>query len=167
MRNFAILASVMMLAAGSSNCSSPAGAANDIVPSGLVAGSAQGDTTFGTNAAGGQGKGKGNTPVSGSGGSTLDYVIVTDNNVNGLPDQGDTIDFVVSTTEQWNQVSLACSQNGTVVLSGVRTSSAWYPIMLGSAAWQSGTIDCVATLDQYSGTKTVTLASKSFQAFAE
>jgi hypothetical protein len=169
MRTLAILASVVTLAAGSTGCSS-ANAANEVGPSTVATAPSTAGTTgvFVANAAGGQGKGKGNTPSSGSGTlSTLDYVMVTDNNTNGVADRGDTISFAIGTTQQWNQVTLTCSQNGDVVLSAVRTNFAWYPITLEYIAWQAGTVDCLATLDQFAGAKIVTLASTNFQASAD
>lgn len=169
MRTVAVLASVVILAASSTGCSS-ANAANDMSPSPLALEQSTSSAAgiFVANAAGGQGKGKGNTPVGGSGTiSTLNYEMVTDNNTNGNPDRGDTINFVISTTQEWNQVSLTCSQNGAVVLSAVRIESAWYPITLLSTAWQDGSADCVATLDQFAGSKIVTLASTTFSASAQ
>jgi hypothetical protein len=154
MRKFAIVASVMMLAAGSSNCSSPAGAASEIVPSGFVAGSAEGTGTFGTNAAGGQGKGKGSAPVI----PTLDVAMVYDYGTPGLS-WGDSVTFTVSTTEHWNQVDVRCSQDGTLVLTGAWTNGS--VVNFSSSEWSGGGADCTADLISYTSNKP--LVSTSFR----
>ncbi|HEU5257262.1 MAG TPA: hypothetical protein VFU28_14815 [Vicinamibacterales bacterium] len=115
--------------------------------------------TFGA----GRGKGHGNI---GTPSSAIEPTLVGDYNADGIISWGDAISFDISTTETWNQVSLVCSQNGSVVLGAVRTPTASYPITLSSQVWQSGAADCVATLDQFNGTKVNTLASVSFAAGA-
>jgi hypothetical protein len=55
---------------------------------------------------------------------------------------------------------VVCSQNGDVVLRASRTSA----IALSSEIWQAGAADCVATLDQIGGTRTLGLATASFTA---
>ena len=166
MRKLAILASVTVLAASSTNCSTPVGAVNDIVPSGLVAGSADGADTFTTNAAGGQGKGKGNAPVIGS---TIDLAMVDDVLHDGFPNWGDTVTFNVSTTATQPFVSLLCTQNGVAVYNamGDFSNGNQWPFPLSSPAWQSGEADCDATLIYQSGNNTVTLAARAFHVAAE
>ena len=161
MRKFAILASVMILAAGSSNCSSPAGAANDIVPSGLVAGSAEGATTFGTNAAGGQGKGKGNTPVIGPT-STIDVVMVVDANTDGLPNWGDTITFAASPDPSRAFMDVFCYQGSSAVYTAAGYSFG-IDLRLSSNAWTGGAASCnVRVYTTTDGTKTTTVGTLDF-----
>ena len=162
MRKLAILASVIVLAASSTNCSTPVGAANDIVPSGLVAGSADGAGTFTTNAAGGQGKGKGSAPVIAA--SSIDLVIVDDVLHDGFPNWGDTVTFNVSTTATQRFVSVLCTQNGVTVYTamGDFSNGNQWPMPLSSPAWQSGAADCTASLISSSGGNVVTLASRAF-----
>ena len=159
MRKLAILASVIVLAASSTNCSSPAGAANDIVPSGLVAGPADGAATFGTNAAGGQGKGKGQTPVIEG---TIDVAMVVDNNGDGLPNWNDVIDFVVSPIVPNEYVQLNCYQGST----WVTTSGGWapgsYPFRLSGPGWTGGAAVCTVVLYTFDGNKGTTLATRDF-----
>ena len=99
--------------------------------------------------------------------------MVTDNNGNGLPDWGDTVTFNVSTTATATpNVSLTCSQNGTVVYGAVSGFFASYPwpwtqnMTLSSPSWTGGAASCVAKLYYSTGTKTVYLASSSFTAGA-
>ena len=61
------------------------------------------------NYAQGQGKGKG--PHGGAATSTLSLVNVTDASRNVSPNYGDQVTFDVSTDQNWNQVSLICTQN--------------------------------------------------------
>ena len=156
MRKLAILASITMLATSSSNCSSPAGAANDVVPSALIAGSTEGATTFGTSAAGGQGKGKGNAPAVGST-ATLDLTMVYDYGTPGYS-WGDSVSFTASTTEQWNQVDVRCYQNGALVFAGAWQDSS--VLNFSSSEWSEGAADCTADLISYTSNKP--LASMSF-----
>jgi hypothetical protein len=159
MSKFAMLASVMILAAGSSNCSSPAGAASEIVPSGLVAGSSDGATTFGTNAAGGQGKGKAGAPTIQG---TIDVAMVVDNNGDGLPNWSDVIDFVVSPIVPNEYVLLNCYQGST----WVATSGGWapgsYPFTLSGPGWTGGAAVCNVVLYTLDGNKGTTLATRDF-----
>jgi hypothetical protein len=66
-------------------------------------------------------------------------------------------------------ISLICSQNGAVVLSGSHAnwSGGWYynwPWMLGpTQSWTSGPASCTVTVFQSGGKKTVTEATTSFQ----
>jgi hypothetical protein len=156
MRKFAILA-VMILAAGSLNCSSPAGAASEIVPSGFVAGSSEGTGTFATNAAGGQGKGKGNAGAIGSIPS-IDLAMVYDYGTSGFS-WGDSVTFTVSTTEHWNQVDVRCAQDGSLVFTGAWTNGS--VLNFSSSEWSGGAADCTADLISYTSNKP--LASTSFR----
>jgi hypothetical protein len=164
MRRFTILAALLLMATISANCSDAGAAANSVAPSPSVdtpstPGGVASLVTFG----GGHGNGKGNANIA-SNGSSIAVALVADNDGDGVVSWGDSVSFDVSTTETWNQVSLVCSQNGSVVLGAVRIPTAWYPITLSSQSWQSGAADCVATLDQFNGTKVNTIASTSFAA---
>jgi len=159
MRKFAILGSVMFLAAGSSNCSSPAGAANEIVPSGLVAGSTESGATLGTSAAGGQGKGKGNAPVIEA---TIDVAMVVDNNGDGLPNWNDVITFDVSTLGPNEFVQLNCYQGSSWVYAGGGWAPGAHDFTLANAAWTSGGAACEAVFYTVDGSKTATLATRDF-----
>jgi hypothetical protein len=115
---------------------------------------------------GGGGKHGGGGTTSGSGSLTL--VMVSDANGDGLPNQGDTITFNVSTTatdQPW--VNLQCFQNGTLVAQGWNGffdgSITGRNFGLYSGVWSSGAADCTAYLDnpQWS-----VLASTSFHAGA-
>jgi hypothetical protein len=92
--------------------------------------------------------------------------MVTDRNGDGRPNRGDVVTFKISTTVTWDQVSLVCSQNGTVVLSAEITADEWSPIALTSPTWQAGAADCKATLDQVNDTKVTPIASATFTAGA-
>ena len=163
MCRFTVLAGLLILAASSSNCSDTANAANALAPSpSTVASSTSGGASLETFGAG-HGGGKGHANL-GTNGSTIQATLIADNDADGIISWGDAISFDVSTGETWNQVSLVCSQNGSVVLGAVRTPIAWDPIILSSRSWQSGAADCVATLDQFNGTKVNTIASTSFAA---
>lgn len=129
---------------------------------GLVAG-----TAFAAKPSGGGG-GK-----PGGGGGTLSLVLVVDVNGNGSPNWGDTVTFDVSTTATTQpHVSLTCSQGGTVVYGAAAGFYDSYPwpyakiMTLSSAAWTGGAADCTAKLYYFGGTKTITLATLSFQAGA-
>ena len=159
MRKLAILASVIVLAAGSTNCSSPVGAANDIVPSGLVAGSADGAATFGTNAAGGQGKGKGGSPVIPS---TIDIAMVVDNNGDGLPNWNDVITFDVSPIVANEFVQLNCYQGSAWVATAGGWSPGSYPFRLSNGDWTGGAAVCNVVLYTFDGNKGTTLATRDF-----
>jgi hypothetical protein len=108
-----------------------------------------------------------------SGGGSLSLVMVTDLNGNGTPNWGDTVTFNVSTTATTEpNVSLTCSQNGTVVYGAVSGFYAGYPwpstryMRLSSTNWSGGAANCVAQLYYISGTSTVNLSSMSFTAGA-
>lgn len=108
-----------------------------------------------------------------SGGGSLSLVMVTDLNGNGTPNWGDTVTFKVSTTATTQpNVSLTCSQNGTVVYGAVSGFYVGYPwpstqyMRLGSTNWSGGAASCVAQLYYISGTSTVNLSSLSFTAGA-
>ncbi len=164
MRRSTVLALLLVAAASSSQCSD--GETTAIGPSTGVAagrfantgGSAQGGDT-GTS-------GGDSGPGSESSISRLALAMVIDRNGDGRPNRGDSITFTISTTVMWDQVSVVCSQNGTVVLSAERTADEWSPIVLTSQTWQAGAADCKATLDQLNDTKVTTLASATFTAGA-
>jgi len=118
---------------------------------------------------GGGGGGHGGTGGSGS----LTLVMYNDVNGNGAPNWGDTVTFNVSTTATTEpNVSLTCSQNGTVVYSAVTGFYSSYPwpwtqdMTLSSTAWSGGAASCVAKLYSISGTSTTNLGSLSFNVAA-
>src|SRR5260221_1945162 len=106
MNKLVIVASVLVLAAGSANCSHEG--SSDRSSSSILGPSAVGNSDA-LAAKGGGGKPGGGT--GGTGGLTL--VMLTDANGNGLPNWGDTVTFNVSTTATTQpNVDLKCSQNG-------------------------------------------------------
>jgi hypothetical protein len=147
MKKLAILASVVVLAVASANCSNSheqGGAGSVFAPSDLGGGA--------TDARGGGGGKKGGGTTTGGSGS-LTLVMVTDNNGNGQPNWGDTVTFNVSTTATTEPtVNLNCSQNGVGVYGATAGFYAGYPwpwtvnMTLSSTAWSSGAADCTATL---------------------
>jgi hypothetical protein len=161
MKRIAILASVLVMAIGSANCSNSG--------SSLVSPSSVDASAAASDAKGGGKPGGGGT----TGGGTISLVMVTDNNGDGLPSFTDVVTFNVSTTATvYPYVTLKCYQNGTLVL---KTSNGIFPTSLGqnfqlgpSPAWQSGAADCTANLENWdSYPKTITtLASMSFHAGA-
>src|SRR5216683_7718212 len=102
--------------------------------------------------------------------SSLGLVLL--NSTDGLPHWGQQVTFNVSTTATTEpHVSLKCSQNGVVAYSAQSGFYASYPwpwtqvMTLSSAAWTSGSADCVASLYYFSGTNTVTVGTLSFTAY--
>lgn len=162
MHRFVTLAAVVVLAASGANCAggdrdNPSSIAG---PSGVGASDARG------------GGGKGKPGGGGDGSSSLTLVMVTDNNVNGLPNWGDSVRFDLSTSATTEpHVSLTCSQNGQVVYSATTGYYSSYPwpwtqvMTLSSRSWQGGAATCAARLYYISGTKTVDLTSISFTAY--
>ena len=110
----------------------------------------------------------------GKGGTgTLTLVMLNDANGDGLPNWGDSVTFNVSTTATTTpNVSLTCSQNGTLVYSAVTGFYASYPwpwtqvMTLTSASWTGGAASCSAKLYYSSGRSTVTLNTLTFPAGA-
>ena len=160
MRRFIVLICAVVVTWGGAGCSDTVTSINAPSPSEAPAVGASPFVNSGSAGGGAAQSG------SGSSISTMRVVLVTDANTNGLPDRGDSIMFTISTTQRWNQVSVVCSQDGTVVLRAVRTPSAWSAVTLTSQAWQAGSADCEATLDQFNGTKVMTLAVATFTAGA-
>jgi hypothetical protein len=161
MQRSVILASVMVLAVASANCGNSD--RNVLSPSATSDAAAKSSSK-----GGGGGKPSGGGTTSGNGSLTL--VMVNDVNGNGLPNWGDSIRFNVSTTATTQpQVSLTCSQNGTVVSKS--TTGYWegylWPwtqtMTLSSMVWTSGGADCLAQL-YYSldGSRINYLSSLSF-----
>ena len=170
MHRLVILASVVVLAASSVNCSRErANSASDIFSSSnFLAPSASNRAATPVAA---QGKGGHKDPPSGSSSSSLALVTSTDINGNGLPDWGDTVTFKVSTTETTEpHVDLTCSQDGVVVYfatTGYFDSYLWpwtQFMTLSSTAWQGGAAECTAELYYFSGRRMPVLASISFTA---
>ena len=165
MHRLVILASVVIVAASSVSCanSSERSSANSLAPSAL-----DGAITSARGGGGGGGKpGGGGT----TGGGSLTWVMVTDNNHDGVPSFTDTVTFAVqttATTKPW--VTLRCKQNGTLILqdsNGMFATSLDREFTLGpTSLWRSGAADCTATLenwDSYSKNGSITvLASTSF-----
>src|SRR5712692_2007810 len=172
MHRLVILASVVVLAASSVNCSRErANSGSDIFSSSNILAPSASNRAATPVAA--QGKGGHKNPAVGSSSSSLTLVTYTDINGNGLPDWGDTVTFNVSTTETTEpHVDLKCSQNGVIVY-GATTGYfegylwPWTQFMtLSSTAWQGGAAECTADLYYFSGRRTPVLASISFTAGA-
>lgn len=113
----------------------------------------------------------GGKPGGGSGTSSLTLRMVTDKNGNGVPNWGDEITWVISTTATTEPfVDLACYQNGTVVYGTTGGFFASYPwpwtkvMLLSSPSWQGGAAQCQAKLYYLSGRNNVVLATTSFTA---
>ena len=154
---FAMLASVVVLAAGSTNC----GRSGDSESSSSI---------LGPSEAARGGNGRGNKPGGGSSGGSLALVPVNDATGNGAPTWGDTVTFNVSTSATAEPtVSLSCSQNGRVVYGASAGFYASYPwpwardMELWSGAWTSGAASCTATLFP-NGDRGTVLASLTFTA---
>jgi hypothetical protein len=158
---FVILASVVVFAAVTTGCARESNgdrsASSILGPSSL-------------DAKGGK-HGGGGTTSGGSGSLTL--VMVTDNNADGAPNWGDQITFTVSTTATTEpNVSVTCSQNGSVVYSAATGYYDAYPwqgtqiMTLRSDVWTGGSASCTARLYYFSGTNTINLTSISFTAGA-
>jgi hypothetical protein len=164
MQKFAILASVVVLAAASANCANSD--RNVLSPSSLN------DSADATAAAKGGGKGKPGGGGSTSGSGSLTLVMVTDNNGNGAPNWADTVTFNVSTSATTQPtVELLCYQNGAAVYgatAGFYDSYAWpwtKNMNLASGAWANGAAECTATLFPL-GARSSVLATLTFTAGA-
>lgn len=127
---------------------------------------------MGTSSFAGKGGG-GGKPRPSSSSSSLKVVMVKDVNLDGAPNWGDTITFDISTTATSQpNVSLQCSQGGVVVYGATAGFYDAYPwpwtqqMSLSSTAWASGAANCVAVLQQYSGTRVIDLTSIAFTAGA-
>lgn len=113
---------------------------------------------------------KGGGKSGGNGSIVLNLPPSVDNNGDGQPNYGDSVNFKVSTTATDQPfVNLICYQNGVLVLNGwsgyFQNSLNWPNIDfgLGSGAWQSGAADCTAYLDYYtSHGRVITVTSTSF-----
>ncbi len=166
MKKLVIVASVVVLAAISANCSHQG------------AGDRSSSTILGPSAVGGSdelaAKGGGGKPGGTTGGTgSLTLVMVTDANSNGLPNWGDQVTFTVATTATSEpHVNVTCSQNGGVVYSASTGYYDGYPwpgtqiMTLQSQAWTGGSAICTAKLYYFSGTSTINLTSISFTAGA-
>jgi hypothetical protein len=162
MHRLVILASVVMLAAASVNCANAERSNANILAPSPSGGAAT------VSATGGHGGGR---PGGGGSGGSLTWVMVTDNNQDGVPSFTDTVTFAVqttATTHPW--VTLKCKQNGTLIYqesNGIFATSLDENFTLGpTSLWQSAAADCTATLenwDSYSKNGKITvLASTSF-----
>jgi hypothetical protein len=114
----------------------------------------------------GKGGAAGKPGVGGSSSSSLSLVMVSDANLDGLPNFADVITFNVSTSASMPSVELACYQNGSLVYTSTR---GFYPTymwsdnyLLEGGYWAGGAANCTATLytTSKSGSKT-TLATLS------
>ena len=150
MRNLVIAAAITGLAAITANCSGPmqgSNSASNMFPSIT--------TPSVLEAKGGNGNGKGNISPLPPTSLTLDMVY--DYGTSGYS-WGDSVSFTVSTAEQWNQVNVSCSQNGTTVYGAVWPLT---PVLnFSSGAWSSGAAQCTAELISFGSSKP--LASLSF-----
>lgn len=174
MRKLVVLASVAALAMIGANCAqdsvnNPSAPSNVVGLSGAVP--AETSQPLGKTTRSGGGKKGGGGTTGGS--STLTLQMVNDLNGDGLPNWGDSITWQISTTATAEpNVSVTCSQNGTVVYGAVSGYYASYPapwtqtMSLASTMWQGGTANCVATLYYFSGTSQINLASMTFTAGA-
>jgi len=169
MRRLTVVALLVVAAASSSQCSdgdtTAIGPSSGIAPAGAgrFANSGGGSSQGGDTGAPGGGE---SGPAGGSSISRLALILVTDRNSDGRPNRGDTITFMIATTQVWDQVSVVCSQNGDVVLRAEITADTWSPLALTSQTWSGGAADCKATLEQVKDTKVTTLASATFTAGA-
>lgn len=165
-----VLAAVVVLAAGSTNCAGDIGnSSSDRGSFSSLGPSALGESVDpALSARGGNGK-----PTGGSGGgsSSLTLEMVNDLNADGLPNWGDSVTFNVSTTATTEpHVDLTCYQNGSLVLGATTGYYASYPwpwtqtMTLSSTMWQGGAADCTATLYYFDGRKSPVLASLRFTA---
>jgi len=107
--------------------------------------------------------------TGGTGTGSLTLKMVTDLKLNGVPNWGDTITFVVSTSATTEpHVNLSCSQNGVAVYGASTGYYASYPwpwtqnMTLSSQSWAGGAADCTAVLQAYTGTSVTTLGTLSF-----
>lgn len=94
------------------------------------------------------------------GSSSLNLVLVSDENANGIANYKDTVTFNVITTQtDYPYVSLLCYQNNTLVYSAAAGFYDSYPwpgsrnMPLYSSRWVGGAADCTATLDNQSKSK--------------
>jgi hypothetical protein len=137
MRRLLILASVVVLAAGSANCAKSSEGANSLMAPSSINGADAKKPGPGTGATG-------TVALAG----------------NPLPSFGETVTFEVHTTSTAPWVTLKCYQNGTQVSqesNGVGRGD----FTLGpTPLWTGGAADCTATLWTY-GSSTV-LGSTSF-----
>jgi hypothetical protein len=90
-----------------------------------------------------------------------------------VPNWGEDVTFHVSTTATTEpHVDLTCSQGGTVVYSATTGYYASYPwpwtqtMTLKSQMWTGGNADCTARLYMFDGSRTKTLATLPFTAYA-
>jgi len=103
--------------------------------------------------------------------SSLSLVLL--NSTDGLPHWGQQVTFNVSTTATTQpNVSLNCYQNGSLVYGAVAGFYPSYPwpwtqiFTLSSPSWKSGGANCTASLYYFSGKKTTTLTTMSFQVYS-
>lgn len=110
-------------------------------------------------------KGGGGKPVRGASGTISGPILTTDQNSDGIPNQGDKIKFeVTSSGLNAPSVNLKCYVNGSVVAQGLE---GYYAGTLDdgifglySSAWTSGAADCVANL--VNSTQSYVYATTSF-----
>jgi hypothetical protein len=106
-------------------------------------------------------------------GSTSTLKLVPLNSSDDLPHYGQQVTFDVSSTATTEpHVSLSCYQGGTLVYGSQTGYYASYPwpwtqtMTLASNAWTGGAADCTARLYYINITKTVTLSTLNFHAYA-
>jgi hypothetical protein len=158
MKRLMVLASVVVAGMLSANCSNShdgASSASLLAPSAVDG--AGGTVSTAAKGGGGGGKPSGGGTTSGS--STLTLVMSIDANGNGLPNWNDTVTFNWSTTVvQYPLIDTVCSQNGTKVYYHQYSTNpnSIFPenpyFWLQSGYWTGGAADCVATLNNGTGT---------------
>ena len=163
MRKVMMLAPVVALALVSANCSG--GAFNSPTGPGLDV------TTSSPEARGGGGGGKKPGGGGTTGGGSLSVVMVSDGNGDGLPNWGETITFIVTTSATKPFVRLNCYQGSTLVYTSHVGYFDDYPwakeFMLASGAWSSGAANCTAIMyTSVDGSSSTTLATLNFSAGA-
>jgi hypothetical protein len=111
------------------------------------------------------GSGKGPDKAGGYGSSSLELVYLDDSDGNQVPNHGDTVGFVVSTSATDRPfVSLNCYQGNAWVYSASVGYFAAYPwsqqFVLSAASWPEGAASCMARLYlSKDGSRTTTLAT--------
>ena len=123
-----------------------------------------------TRPAGAAGKGGGGKAPRGTT-STMQMEVLTGGDQ--IPNWGEQVTFHVSTNATTEpHVDLTCSQGGTLVYSATTGYYASYPwpwtqdMTLSSQMWTGGDAACSARLYMFDGSRTYTLASLSFTAYA-
>ncbi len=102
--------------------------------------------------------------------ATLTLVMVTDQNGDGKPNHGDTINFTIAPAgTEWSQPDIvfyqpagASSKDRKAVASSIQTPTYQHSVTLNSGIWQSGAADGVARLLADRGNKFDVIAELAF-----